>query len=519
MTAIPSPMALRAAGLSDDEADILHALIVQIMAKQEANKRKALWFDAKQKVRDLGIALPPEMRSVAAVVGWPATAVEVLEERLDIEGFTWPGGDISSLGVLDMWADNDMAVESGLAHTESLIHGVSFAAASIGDVDDGEPEILFTLESPLSMTLDWNRRKRRADHAASIVVDEKSGALVGATLHGPMQSIGLAQDRGVWTVTRFSHHGLGRPPVVRLVNRPRTGKLWGASEITPPVIAFTEMACRSLLRMEVTAEFYSAPQRWVMGADEKAFVDENGEPKSAWQTLIGRILALSADEHGNMPEVGQFDAQSPAPNLDAIKGLASLLAAEIAAPPSYLGFHTQNPPSGDGIRAHEARLVKRAERRQRWLGAGWPELLRLGLLLRDGELPPQANLIAPVWRDASTPTRAAQADAVTKLVASGVLRRDSDVTRRLVGLNESDRAELAAEDRRARASQTVAAMQQGDTAAAIKAQADALGVLIRAGVDPVEAARRVGLDGMQFTGAVPVSLRMPENEAQGLEEK
>ena len=52
----------------------------------------------------------------------------------------------------------------------------------------------------------------------------------------------------------------------------------------------------------------------------------------------------------------------------------------------------------------------------------------------------------------------------------------------------------------------------------MKTQADAMGVLIRAGVDPENAADQVGLDGVEFTGAVPVSLRVPEKAAAVLEE-
>lgn len=51
----------------------------------------------------------------------------------------------------------------------------------------------------------------------------------------------------------------------------------------------------------------------------------------------------------------------------------------------------------------------------------------------------------------------------------------------------------------------------------VKAKADALGALIRAGVEPEDAARRVGLDGAKFTGAVPVSLRLPEADASRIE--
>jgi hypothetical protein len=51
----------------------------------------------------------------------------------------------------------------------------------------------------------------------------------------------------------------------------------------------------------------------------------------------------------------------------------------------------------------------------------------------------------------------------------------------------------------------------------VKAKADALGSLIRAGVEPEDAARESGLTGVDVTGAVPVSLRLPEAEASGLE--
>lgn len=51
----------------------------------------------------------------------------------------------------------------------------------------------------------------------------------------------------------------------------------------------------------------------------------------------------------------------------------------------------------------------------------------------------------------------------------------------------------------------------------IRARADALGVLVRAGVDQESAAAFLGLGGLKWTGAVPVSLRLPSQEAGGLE--
>lgn len=64
----------------------------------------------------------------------------------------------------------------------------------------------------------------------------------------------------------------------------------------------------------------------------------------------------------------------------------------------------------------------------------------------------------------------------------------------------------------------VPAVSATEDAAAIKAKADAMGVLIRSGVDGPTAAAAVGLPGMNFTGAVPVSLRLPQSDAADLED-
>ena len=53
----------------------------------------------------------------------------------------------------------------------------------------------------------------------------------------------------------------------------------------------------------------------------------------------------------------------------------------------------------------------------------------------------------------------------------------------------------------------------------LKLRFDALGTAIRAGVAPESASRVVGLDGIKFTGAVPVALRLPETQSVDLEEK
>ena len=143
-----------------------------------------------------------------------------------------------------------------------------------------------------------------------------------------------------------------------------------------------------------------------------------------------------------MPQVGQFQANSPTPYFDQMRAYSQLFAAETAIPTSYLGLQTDNPASADAIRALENRLVKKAERRQKQFGRTWSEVAKLALLIRDGEIPPEVNAVRPVWRDASTPTVAASTDAAVKLIAAGVLLPNSEVTYNRLNFSDAEKAAI-----------------------------------------------------------------------------
>ena len=452
---------LRDAGLSDDDAATVVKLLSLLGDRQHHNKLRAAYYEGEARVRQLGIAIPPQMQSVKTVVGWPSTIVDAIEERTDIDGFAVEG-TADDLGLGEIWHDNSMPVSSGMAHVDALIHGVGFLTVTPGG--DGEPAQLLTVEPATTMTGVWDARSRRLTSALSAVHDD----------HGQISSVTLFTLDGIHDLVRQEGGGWSRDsqdnwladerrlPVYRLVNRPRSSKPWGQSEITSAVRSYVDTAVRTLLGMEIAREFYSSPQRWIMGAKEDAFVGADGEPRTAWETYLGRILALERDEDGQIPAVGQFNAASPEPYVAQVKLMAELVAAESALPLTYLGFHTHNPPGGDGIRAQETRHVKRAERRARTWGPEYALAMSDAVFLRDGTRPPR---ITTLWRDPATPTRAATADEVTKYVATGVLRPDSEVTRERVGFDEATRRRLADEDQSMRARETVMALRQAGDAA------------------------------------------------------
>lgn len=440
-------------GLSQHEQDAVQRLLDRLSRHASANSLKTAYYEGSNRLRDMGISIPPEMRDVETVIGWPGTAVDVLEERLDLLG--WSSSTDDDYGLSEVFERNQLAAEASMGHLDSLIYGVAFAAVGAGDVKAGEPDVLVSIESPVSMTVEWSRRSRRVTAALAInESDEVVGEASSVTLYLPDETIRAERSSGSdWRVTYRDAHGLGQVLVSRLANRPWGADRSGRSEISRAVRALTDNAVRTLLGSEVAREFYSAPQRWVMGADADAFVDASGQQIPAWQTYLGRVLALERDSQGDLPTVGQFPAGSPAPYWESIRGLSQLFSAEAGIPVSYLGLISDNPASADAIKAGEVRLIKRSERRHVQLGAGWMSTAAHALMVREGTstLPAEfAQRITCRWRDPSTPTEASSADAAVKLVASGVLPADSSVTWDRVGLTKAQQRRLASDQARRR---------------------------------------------------------------------
>jgi len=445
--------------LTPDELGLLNYLYTKLQKHDPKNYVLQRYYEGRNKLKDLRISIPPQLTAVETVVGWAGTAVDVLEERLDLEGFIDP----ADLGVNEIFRQNEMDLESSLGHKDALVFGTGFV--TVGRGMDGEPDPLITIESPKKMTALYDLRTRRLK-AALLINRNETGTPISGTMYLEDQTIFLEYTNRAWLDVDRDVHNLGRVLVAQLPNNPRSGDPYGRTEITRAVRSYTDSAMRTLLGAEVAREFYSAPQRYILGANEDVFLDADGKPLNPWSVYQGRVLGIPYNEAENvMPQVGQFQANDTRPYFEQIRAYAQLMAAETAIPASYLGFQTDNPASADAIRQMEARLVKRAERRQRQFGRTWSEVARLALLVRDGSVPEEANEIRPVWRDAATPTRAAAADEAVKLISAGVLLPDSEITYNRIGLSETDKEILRQEKEVANANNLIANLALASQAA------------------------------------------------------
>lgn len=464
-------IALPTLKLSESEAESVGLLRGTLLKVQVKNALKSDLYESKRNAEDLGIAIPTGMdHLINAVIGWPGTVVDVLEERLDFQG--WTGAGDLNLG--DVFDDNQLAVESGRGHLDSLIYGCGFETVGRGDVSVGEPQILVSVESTESCTVEWDYRLRRAKSGLSQTRDDK-GVVQMETLYLPNETIRFERVRGELVVVDRDQHGLGRVPVVRTLNRDRASDVNGRSEITRAVEYYTYAALRTLTGLEVNREFYTSPKWSALNADPKVFgmsEDKSAAEnrKAGFSATQGRLNVIppQVDENGEPVEVKlhEFRPAPPTPYIDQVKLYSQLLAAESGMPAPYLGFVTDNPASADSIRQQEYRLVKRAERRQTSFGLAWREVAYLALLLRDGSVDPEAfRQVGVKWRDASTPTRAAAADEATKLIAAQVLQPDSSVTYDRIGLSQQEQDQLERDRQRSSVTDLISGLRPASDAA------------------------------------------------------
>lgn len=424
-------------GLNDSERDIFHGLTTRAGSERAELMRLNSYYDCEQALTQLGLAIPPELSKFITIANWPRTTVDSIEERLDIEGFRVAGSAADDDEMWRIWQANNLDEESQLAHVDALVYGRSFATVGTNEADADTP--IITVESPLEMTCELDTRTRSITAALRLFTSANENRASKATLYLPDATIWMERERGAgrWDAVDRDDHMLGEPPVAMLANRARTAakSRYGKSQMID-VMGLTDACARALTNLQVAQETHAVPQRWALGVSKGDFVDQTGAPLPVWTSYFSAIWANQSKD----ATVGQFSASDLRNFQTVVELYAHLVSGVAGIPARYFGINTANPPSADGIRADEARLVKIAERRSRAFGGTWEHVQRLANKVKTGDADPKLSRLETIWRDPSTPTYAQKADGTVKLVQAGVLPREAAWQE--LGYNATRRAEL-----------------------------------------------------------------------------
>lgn len=366
-------------------------------------------------------------------IPWGRLAIDVIEQRCTITGFRV--GEDAENDLWRIWQDNDLDEGSQIANQDSLIYGSSCLLVWADDF--GDP--LITVESATQCLVLVDPATRRRIAGVKRWIDFEGFGRLTLLLPGVIyryKSQGkIAQDQygnGDVTSVNWQPDGsvpnpLGVVPLIPLPNRPTVRHPQGTSELADllPTLAALDKLHSDLM---VASEFHAMPRRWSTGFD----LPEKRDPITGLPT--GEVDSNEAFNQSQErvwlsenPETkfGEFPGASLQGMINAIEHMTKTLAALASLPPHMVGITSANPASADAIRSAESGLVMKAKRKMQAWSGGYEEAMRIAQAIKVGRFDARLNELETVWASAETPTLAAKADAMIKLVQGGILPPDA----------------------------------------------------------------------------------------------
>ena len=429
--------------------DMIEELLNVWRFKLVRNLLRYRYYNGKNVLKDFGISIPPSLRNVETVVGWPQKAVDAMAVRCRFDGFNSPDSEVQ-LMLDDVSRRSHLGAKFRQAAESTLIHSCCFA--TVNKDADGKPRIDF--HSAENASAIWDDANGRI--GCGLVIDHFDHWTPDVVTLYTTEVVIKAWDTGAgyWD-WNYAPIGMGRPTMVAFAYRPTFAKPFGQSRITRAVMSITDSAVREALRTEISAEFFTSPQKYLLGADRDAF-----EQTTKWEAYIGNIFAVGRSEDGDVPEFGMLPQGSMQPHVDYLRSLAARFSGETNVPISTLGVIHDNPASAEAIYAANEPLIIEC---QDFNDGARDSLRTLALMALAAEVDAPLADLDDRFRDFTVnfanpamPSIVSQTDAMMKIAATVPGFAGTDTFWEQIGFTEDMRKKVAEEIRRNNANMVVA---------------------------------------------------------------
>ena len=374
----------------------------KLKLKQPRVDLRYKYYEMKNSIVDHSQMIPEQFLWLRSTLGWCAKSVDSLADRVVFDTF-----DHDDFMIGEIYRLNNADVLFDSAVLSALISSCSFLYIAKGA--GGYPAL---------QVIDGHSATGIIDPVTNLMTE--GYAILERDEHGnPILEAYFTPGRtayyvnGKLDVSNLHEHKAPYALLVPIINRPDAKRPFGHSRISRACMDLTQSALRTLRRSEVSAEFYSFPQKYVLGLEND--VEFNGRKAS-----MSSFLDFGSDSNGNKPTLGQFQQQSMAPYMEQLRAIASLFAGETGLTLDDLGFSTANPASYDAIKASHENLRLMARKAQRTFGVGFLNAGYLAACVRDSQAYDRkafANTI-PMWQPIFEPDAAGLGvigDAILKI--------------------------------------------------------------------------------------------------------
>lgn len=323
-------------------------------------------YDMKFIDSSFGITIPPALRAAyRATLGWCAKAVDSLADRLVFREFA---NDYFEMNEIFAMNNPDIFFDSAIL--SALIGSCAFIYLS--QAEDGDIPRLQVIEGS----------------NATGIIDPITGFLKEGYAVLERDERGMPTLEAYFSEDRTDYYAAGKlirsdvnktgiPLLVPIIHRPDAVRPFGRSRISRSAMYYQSYAKRTLERADITAEFYSFPQKYVVGLSQDA------EQLDAWQATISSMLQFDKDDDGDRPTLGQFTQPSMSPFTEQLRTAAAGFAGETGLTLDDLGFVSDNPSSSEAIKASHETLRIMAKKAQRCFGSGFLNVGIVAACLRD----------------------------------------------------------------------------------------------------------------------------------------
>ena len=347
------------------------------------------YYSMKNHVNNISQTLPQQFRWLRHSLGWCAKTVDSVADRLIFRGFKNDNFDMQQIFNMN---NPDIFFDSAII--SALISSCCFIYISPGE--DGFPRL---------QVIDG--------YNATGIIDPITGLLTEGYAVISRDEYENPDIEAYFTADSTIYSYKGQPDVVienkapypllvPIIYKPDAKRPFGRSRITRAEMSIMQSALRTLRRAEVSGEFYSYPQRYLLGLSDDVEIDDK------WQAAMTAMLTITRDADGNIPTAGQFPQQSMTPYVEQLRMLAALFAGESGLTMDDLGFVSDNPSSSEAIKASHENLRLAAKKAQRTFGSGFLNVGYLAACVRDeySYKRQQVYLTKPCWEPIFEPDAA-----------------------------------------------------------------------------------------------------------------
>lgn len=352
-------------------------------------KLRYQYYEMKNATQDFNQVTPREFHWLNETLGWCGKAVDALADRLAFRTFRADNFDLMSIYEMN---NADVLFDSAIL--SALVSSCSFLYISRDD--EGFPRLQVIDGGNATGVIDPITGLLTEGYAV-LERDEREGPTLEAYFTAG-QTDYFPKGSASYSVKNAAAY----PLLVPIIYRPDAMRPFGHSRISRACMSIMQGALRTLKRSEISAEFYSFPQKYVTGLDPDA------EVMDRWKATISSLLSFSKDSEGDSPKLGQFTQQSMSPFTEQLRTFASLFAGESGLTLDDLGFVTDNPSSAEAIKASHENLRLAARKAQRTFGSGFLNAGYLAACVRD-DFPYQRRqlyLTRAVWEPVFEPDAA-----------------------------------------------------------------------------------------------------------------